>query len=538
MTVSNRTPSHLRLHSESVPSEENVRPLSDDVAGCLDAFTHATGWAIKPFVASHMGSPQNKTSSRLAGILGRDWELVESHPIDSIVCAEDMLSLPMVGLAEAETLLRSIQSLIQRLEKAEEAVRRQEAELATHVAVSWKSDDQLEMAERLEAVLHSASDAIGATASAMYLLDESTSTLKMRACSGLPLSKLAESPRPLRGSLGDLEALLGNAVMLEDIALVPEWQSPEPYGSAICVPIGTPTMPHGTVWFWSEMPRKYSSAEIEVANLASSRLMSELERVVLGNEVQSSRAIRKQLDAAGLAQASRLPSSQPLHSDFEVDGWTFQDGSIGGGFHDWDVNPRGNMVFAVGQSTLNGPEGAIVSSSIHSIIRAAWPSSPTPMSLMQSLNDTLWGNMETDWSGSACLLHINPETGHGSLCNAGTTQVFIVSHRGFRPIGQSGPFIARQPDPTFFASRFVLQPGEVLVAFSATVVDPPGKKSKSKQKQLALGQDALLQTVRSMLDDSASDIASSLARLLPTVVTKDHSGVDRSLLVVRNAKKP
>ncbi len=457
--MSNRSPSHLRLHNNN-ESPNASQVASDDVSSCLEAFTAATGWAIRPFVASKATPPNPKSASKLAGILGRDWELVEAHPIDSIATAEDMLALPMVGMSEAETLLKSIYGLVSRLEKAEEALRRQEAELATHVAVSWKSEEQSETLERLENVLETSSVAIGASAAAMYLLDETTSTLKMRACWGLPASRLADPPRPLRGSLGDLEALLGNAVMLEDVSLVPEWQSPEKFASAICIPIGTPTMPHGTVWYWSDEPRQYSTPEVEVANLASMRLMSELERVVLGREVQTSRTIRKQLDIAGLAQAARFPTShdQSLHRDFEVDGWTFQDGSLGGAFHDWDVNPKGNLVFALGQSSQTGPEGALVSTSIHSIIRSAWPSSPQPCQLMRTLNDSLWGNLETDWSASTCLLQINPETGYGSLCNAGSTQVFIVSGRGFRPIGQPGPRIAKQPDPTFSSHRFVLQP--------------------------------------------------------------------------------
>lgn len=536
--MTKRTASHLRLHTESVESPNVDIPLADDVTACLEAFATATGWNIRP-KSQRNAVPRPKGTPRLGAIFSHGWELHEATPLDDITSVEELLSTPMVRLSQAEELMHSIQRLVERLDKAEQAIRRQEAELAVGIGMTWQGshEDEL-MADRLETALASAGSAIGTTAAALYLLDEQTSELKMRSCWGLPVSRLAEPARPLRGSLADLEALLGNAVMLEDIAISPEWKSPEVFGAAICVPIGSPTMPHGTLWFWSEEPRTFSPSEIEVANLAAARMMSELERVVIGNEVQTTKILQKQLDEAGLAQAGRLPDSQPLHHHFQIDGWTFQDGTLGGGFHDWDMNPKGNMVFALGQANLTGPAGAMVAASAQAIVRSHWPSNAGPNQLMRSLNDVLFGSLESDWRASACLLHINPETFHGSLCNAGTTQAFIVSHRGFRPIGAAGPYLAKQPDPTYSLHRFVLQPGEVLLAFSGSVIDVLKGKVGSKSAQKALSQDQLLQAAYRMLDDDATDIAGQLARMLPTVVSKDHSGVDRSLLVIRNVCKP
>lgn len=534
--MSKNTPSHLRIHSENdQTSADAPKPLKDDIAAFMNAFTQATGWAIKNSKPSS-APPAPKNDARTANSSKRDWELVEAIPIDTISDAEDLLSLPMVAQQDAEKLFDSIQTLIDRLEKSEQAIRRQEAELATNVGVSWKPSEQDELAARLEEILQGAGNAIHASAGALYLLDENTSSLKMRSCWGLPTSKLAEESRPLRGSLADLEALLGNAVMLEDTAMSPEWRNPEDFPSAICVPIGSPTMPHGTLWFWSDEVRQYSSTEIEVANLASGRLMSELERSVMGQEVQHSRVIHKQLDTAGLAQASRLPSSQPLHKDFEVDGWTFQDGSLGGGFHDWDVSPKGHMMLAVGQATQTGPAGSLVAASAQSIIRAHWPTIQLPAPLLRTVNDVLWGHMDSDWTTAMSLFQINPLTGHGCMSSAGSTQTFIVSHRGYRPIGQASPRLGLQPDPTYANTRFVLQPGEVLISFSGTVVEQ-AKGGKGKKIKQTIDQESLLQTVRNMLDDTASDIAGQLARLLPAIVTKDHTGTDRSMIVLRNVRK-
>jgi serine phosphatase RsbU (regulator of sigma subunit) len=464
---------------------------------------------------------------------------------DGILDASDLSDMPTVSMERAHMLLSAIERLVDRLDKAEETVRRQEAELATAVGVTSHSDRQRETADRLESILDSVCRSIGAVAGAIYLLDDDTATLKLRSSLGLPKSRLTAPPRELRGSLADLEALLGNAVLLSDIEMMREWPSPEPFASALVVPIGSSTMPHGTMWFWSEMSRSYSATEVEVANLAAGRVMSEIEHSILGQEIHQSRAIRKQFDAASLTQASMLPDGQTLHQDFDVNGWTYQNGSIGGGFHQWDVSPNEMLTFAMGNANQQGPEGAIVATGVQSIIRTLWKSNTPPAAIMRSINDTMWSMQEADWSSALGLIQLNPKTGYGSLCMAGDIQAFIVSYRGFRPIGTPAPRLASQPDTVFSPSRFHLQPGEILIAFNSGILQPVSKQSLSTNSSRApkpitysnLDQNTLLQIVKDMSDERASDIAGFLARTLPTFDRDQNQGVDRSFVLIKNIRK-
>lgn len=550
----------LRTTREPIQHETpSWETTQDEVAACLRSFSTATGWAVRSNAtkmisneSGQMRMPYDGFRSETSNSRGRSaiptdyrknrWRLIDSAPGDGILSADDLAHFPTVTLEHAEHLLLSIEHLVARLEKAEEAVRRQEAELATNVSITRSPDEQQELADRIDSVLASACKSIEATAAAVYLLDETTSTLKMRSCWGMPSSKLADPPRNLRGSLGDLEALLGNAVLLEDTAAMPEWETPEDFASAIVVPIGSVSMPHGTIWFWSKTPRKYSSIEIEVANLTSGRVMSELEHSILGGEAKVANKLRKQMDAAGLAQAARLPDSQPLHPDFEIDGWTFQGGSLGGGFHDWDMTPNLMMVASVGSAARSGPAGALVATSLQTTIRTLWPTGQNPCQILRNSGDVLFGIEDADWTASAALFQINPETGYGTVANAGKVQSFVISERGFRPIGSFAPKLASQPDPTYNSHRFVLQPGEILVAFSDTVIqnDQLLKNPVERNRRLlskSLDQNSLLQSVRQMADESATDIASHIARLLPSVAPLKDIRNDRSLIVIKNTRK-
>ncbi len=551
-----RYPSHLRLHLEDSNSNAPSTDLSrsrmqtgipqDEIQDVLRSFTEATSWAVsertkqlesKNGIAGHHLPNQNGVSKR--------WRLIETMVHDGALEAEDSTESSFVPMDRAQHLLASIEKLVARLEVAEETVRNQEAELATSVGVTSHSDRGRETADRFESILESVARSVGAVAGALYLLDDETSSLKMRSCIGLPKTRLTAPPRELRGSLADLEALLGNAVLLSDIEMMPDWPSPEDFASALVVPIGSTTMPHGTMWFWCQTPRTFCATEIEVANLAAGRVMSEIEQSILGNEIHQSRAMQKQIDTASLIQASMLPDSQILHEDFDVNGWTFQNGSIGGGFHHWDINGQEMMTIALGNANQPGPEGAIVATSIQSIVRTLWQSNSNPVSMMRSINDTLWGMQDVDWTASMGLIQINPITGYGSICSAGAIQSFVISHRGFRPIGSLGPRVAAHPDTLFNSNRFCLQPGEILLSLTSNILDttngqtlPMHKKKGSKAISYStLDQNSMLQIVRDMSDEKASDIAGYLARTLPTFQRDSNDGPDRSLVIVKNVRK-
>ena len=551
-----RYPSHLRLHLEdsaaNAPSTDLSRAGSqsgiprDEIKDLLRSFSKATNWAVServPEPASKKGIPAHHLSNQNG--MGKRWRLLETIVQAGAPESDEVTESPFVPMDRAQELLASIERLVARLDVAEETIRRQEAELATAVGVTSHSDRGRETADRLESILESVARSVGAVAGALYLLDDDTSSLKMRSCIGLPKTRLTAPPRELRGSLADLEALLGNAVLLSDIDMMPEWPSPEEFASALVVPVGSMTMPHGTMWFWSDKPRSYSATEVEVANLAAGRVMSEIEQSILGQEIHHSRAIQKQIDTASLIQASMLPDNQVLHEDFDVNGWTFQNGSIGGGFHHWDINHQEMMTISLGNANQPGPEGAIVATSIQSIVRTLWQGNHNPMSIMRTINDTLWGMPDADWTASMGLIQINPVTGYGSICSAGDVQSFVISHRGFRPIGSMGPRVAAQPDTLFNSNRFCLQPGEILLAFTSNTLDesngqqlPPQKKKGGRTLSYStLDQNSMLQIVRDMADEKASDIAGYVARSLPTLQRDSTDGPDRSMVIIKNIRK-
>ncbi|MBN1854345.1 MAG: GAF domain-containing protein [Pirellulales bacterium] len=129
---------------------------------------------------------------------------------------------------------------------------------------------------RITSILRGAADGLGCDAAALYLLDDATTALTIRAMWGLDPQSLVEESRPLKGALADLEALCGRAVVLEDQLMHALWAVPEPCQSAVCIPVATSATILGTLWFFCQTPRKYDQSITNLMEIVAGGLASEL----------------------------------------------------------------------------------------------------------------------------------------------------------------------------------------------------------------------------------------------------------------------
>lgn len=522
--VARQLPSHLKLHADDAVDDgaaSNSQPI--DLAVLMRDFANATGWLPRPLGGTPHHPPQRDQGEQRVPLNER-MQLISTLPMDGLLDVDEVESLILTDEASAWALLEQIDALVQKLEAAEKTIERQEAQLATQLGVSIRQDESEVLVSRLQESLERCVELTGSDAAAVYLLDESTSDLKMRCCWGLGSSALSKPARPLRGALADLEALMGNAVLLENTALAAEWSCPEHFAAGMCVPIGSPTMPHGTLWLWSSHIRDFSSAHIDAAKAAADKVLVDIERSVLADEVLRTRGLNRQVESASLVQSSRLPSSQPLHADYEIGGWTFQGQALGGNFHTWTVNRHEQICAALGSAVQRGPAGALVSTSVQTVVETCWNSRHRPSQILRRANDLLWESQDGDWRSSLCYLQIHPESGSAQLAQAGNIQAFLFGEHGFRMLGGTPTLLAQQPDTAFQNQQLYLEPGELLVIASADVLSGAARGG--------LGQDELLQVVQALQDEPVDEIVSQLARQLP-MVTPGESHFDRSLLILR-----
>ena len=518
---------HLRLHRAE--NDQSTQLAADDqVTALLRSFTDATGWEVQS-VGNLTGSKASSTLTKNFGWAAEELatrvRLVSSLPLDGLLDESDFFEQSTTSEETAWNLLTSINELAFKLKQCEEAVARQEAELAAGLSVTLPEQSTEEsLYSAMEEALERAVLASGSDAAAVYLLDDTTSTLKMRSCYGLPKNNLAKPPRSLRGALADLEALLGNAVLLENVAIAPDWNCPEAYAAALCVPIGSSTMPQGTLWLWSDHIRDFCTADIEAAKGAADKILSDIERRVLSSEVLRVRAAAQQLDAASLIQSSLLPDSQPLHPDYDIGGFTHHSHALGGTFHTWNVNSQEQIVAALGSAGCGGAAGAMVVSRLQTIVDMHHNSKRMPADILRRANDMVWKLQDADWRSSLGIVSLNPKNGAVEISCAGSIQAYLIGMRGYRPLMVGGPMLGLQPDSFFKPLTLQLEPGDMLALLPSALVSGP--------ETGGLHQDELLRMLRERHDEPLSDLAAELSQALPLGPSRQTIS-DHSLVLLR-----
>ncbi len=441
--VTTRIPDYLKLISEEVElPREAAAVLPRSWTQLAAAFEAAVGWRLNYEAVAHprAGEPSG--------------HLVVSPP-------EDTTRNRVVRRA-AQGLASSLGQWLEEWQFVQRTITNREAELAAGVPVVSHPQESAHLALRLQAVLRGGAEAIGAESAALYLLDDSTNSLKMRSAWGLPWQRLMEPARPLAGAVADLEALTGHAVVIDDDTHGP-WQAPETCGAALCVPVATPTVPLGTLWMFAPEPRDFSPAEVQLIEIVAGRLAAELERDMLISHA----ALQWNMpggDELANWHSGRTPRMAPLVDDWQIAGCTGPAGRPLRHFHDWFVLPDGGVSFAVGSAGGRGPRAALTASSLQMALRAHTSYRHEPGELIERINDSLWTSSAGDELGSLLYGVVQPSCGALALSVAGQPQAVVLGAAGHGHLPLEGPLLGMEPELRFAELKRQMQPREVLIA--------------------------------------------------------------------------
>jgi phosphoserine phosphatase RsbU/P len=510
-TVAKSTPQqkHLKLYTEQPPRP--VRPPTEAVASLPDllrAFKTATGYSLR---YEHGPKPKQSTGSDWAiPIQGELGQTTGCLVLESPAAKKEKQDAEAAASATAgnkleeksvRTLASSIADVLGELLQTRHALRHREAELAAGVPVVPHRQEEKHLASRLEAVLRAGAESIGCDAAGLYLLDEATTQLKLRCSFGLPHDRLAAPPRPLKGAIADLEALLGHAVVIDDNNLMQNWNVPEDFPAAVCVPISTPTTLLGTLWVFSNEKRDFNECETSILELVSGRLASDLEREMLMRAGVDGAKLKKQVAAAERMQRNELPAIAPMLDGWDVAGWTTQADNVGGAFHDWFCLPDGLLAVAAGRAEEQGIAGALTVNAVKTALRSHARYHRLADRILQQVNLTLWTGSAGDQRVTLFHALIETATGRVNCSTAGSPAVMLLRGDGSQSLSRSEIRLGESPEAGFEQFGYDLRPGEALLVFAGAKDDASveaslanslmGKLEQSAAELVAIAQGAL-----------------------------------------------
>lgn len=448
--VTKKLPEYIKLFSgDQTPVVAPQSKVPKIVEGLSSAFESATGWQL---------TPDESKSGETADPSDRPFAVAEA--------ATDV----RVARELADTLADQIGDLLGELTRTQRALWRSEGELAAAVPlVSRPEEEQHLLAERLEAVLQGGAESLNCQAAGLYVLDDDTRHLKLRSSWGLPEERLTCEPRRLRGSKADLEALTGHAVVLESAARFDIWSAPEEYGSAICIPVSTATVPLGTLWFFGVDEQEFTDAQVNLAEIVAGRLACELEREILlrervefGPQLEDEVAVvsnwqkdasqnRPSVEGWEIAALAGQADSSDAISVESLTGYAFEDGRLS---------------LTMGLAHEKGVEGALTAASLSGAAQLV-RSIVEPARRLNRINDAISALSSGDKASSLLCATMGPHDSELQLSTAGETHAFVIRPHGWELVSNLSPAVGVTADAIYDQVSVNLEAGDLLLTVSA-----------------------------------------------------------------------
>lgn len=458
------TPSYLRLYSETRP--ESSGRLGDFWPG-LDklcrAFEQVTGWPLQCL-------PEPATAEAETAVL---WSapasaaVAEAEQVRVAVAAAEGAtdSQPPVDLNAAVDLAGAIGQLLGDVARARQALWKREAELAAGVPLAPRRNEP-HLAQRLQSSLRAAAQAAGCQSAALYLVDETTTYLKLRSVWGLPQDRLLLPARELARAAADLEALLGHAVVLEDTAEQAGFQPPEGSAAAVCVPVSSSTAPLGTLWVFADRPRAFNDHDVNMVEVVAGRIAAELEREMLFAAGAEAGRWKRQLSSAERWQDRQLPHASPLSDLWQIAGWTQAAGELSGEFYDWFVRADESLAIALGGSRQEAVEAALMATSLRAAVRAHSQHAGDPAATLASINEAFFSGSPGDQTAGLFLAFADARAPVAKLAASGEVMVWKITASGACQRFQPTPAIGLNPEICYTQLQETLNSNELLVVLS------------------------------------------------------------------------
>lgn len=449
-TVTKTIPNYLKIHrEENVSAREDQGIVPDAINQFWNTYSNVTGWRL------------DQRCSRNGGML----ELLPAigGDVDPLADQSDAVSK-----SAATLLAESASRLAEELQNNRDSMRQQEVELAARVAILSSEADRTAAADAMESTLANAAAACRCDAAAVYMLDDDTENLKARAVFGLPLKRLEQPARPLRGSRADLEAMVQGVVAIDDLhdAPIDTWNCPEPFAAGICVVLESNDVPIGTLWLFRNETAKFGIAESAAARLAAAHISMQLS--LLSNAAtQRLQPTEAPIDDVSQWQFESLPIGANLAAQWSVDGMIESPRRWATGWHNWDVLPDGTMMLAIAEAVDSSARGAMNAAIARAALAAHTGYRHTPAELIQRVSDTLWQTSTGEQLVSMLYARVDPESGEGQVASAGAITAIIANKYGYRPLvdGRGEP-LTSHIDAQFVSETFRMCQGEALLAYT------------------------------------------------------------------------
>ncbi len=266
---------------------------------------------------------------------------------------------------------------------------------------------------------------------------------------------------------------------------------------------------------------------LEIGNLARS----------LASEATQRERIHREIEVAREVQERLFPQEFPVIDGVSLAGHCRPQQGVGGDYYDSFMLDDGRMGLAIGDVSGKGISAALLMASLRASLRGMTLDVPHDLStMMEKVNRLVYEASATNRYATFFFATYNMQTRELIYVNAGHNAPFLVRRNGdifhVDRLEAGGPVIGLLPSAKYEEQRCVLQPGDLLLAYT------DGISEAMTEHEEEWGEDRMLAAAETLPDGSAQLVLEHLFAEADRFTGKAPQFDDMTLLVLKLQEHP
>lgn len=253
----------------------------------------------------------------------------------------------------------------------------------------------------------------------------------------------------------------------------------------------------------------------------------------LREALEAKKRLDHDLDLARHIQARLLPSDIPQAKGFEIAAMNKAAQQIGGDYYDIISIDKTHLGLAIADVSGKGIAGALVMSSCRSVLRALAPGRLDPSDILRAMNHSMGADMYEDMFVSMLYMVLNTLTGEMLMARAGHLPplIFRAETQQFEEPPCEGIAVGLSDSETFdMTSRVAhiqLKTGDLLVAYTDGITEAMNAEGEE------WGEERFRAVIRACAGMRAADIPARIEEEIAQFVGPVEPYDDKTLLLIR-----
>lgn len=240
--------------------------------------------------------------------------------------------------------------------------------------------------------------------------------------------------------------------------------------------------------------------------------------------------LTRDLDRARNVQQNLFPATLPEQEGWEFAGFCRPALAVGGDYYDLFKSAPHHLVAALGDVSGKGLGSALYMAGVHSAIRSgAEEIVQQPNEFIQGLNRYLLSATSSDMFVTLFVSSLDFSTGQLQYINCGHPDPIVFRQKTgtCSRLSQRGLILGAFPDSRYTVGHILLEPGDLLVAFSDGVTESMNAEDEQ------FGEERLVMTIHDSYSEHASAIINRITRSVDVFSAGHEQSDDISVIAMR-----